>query len=228
MQPQGCQEGKVVHNSPLLRRFKAHSRIGLLWTTFKSRLPLRGVRVRSFHPQILLKRHKIEKYRVFEISIESAVGGSWCLPVDRITLFSRSNNYSALTGVWKAFENFLIEAGLKADLVQLNGYYQYSPQIVAKMKLRGAASGDNGWATLANITGGLCIGATLDSEEIARRLDISKRDVRNSGVFLKALGFEVRNSITNPQIPAGCYLFPYIFPTLSPKSVQLRKNLVGS
>ncbi|WP_293146061.1 hypothetical protein [Okeania sp. SIO3I5] len=42
---------------------------------------------------------------------------------------------------------------------------------------------------------------------------------------LRKIGYEVRNHNTNPQILPGEYLIPYFFPTLTPKSVQLRKNL---
>ncbi|MDJ0555778.1 MAG: DNA cytosine methyltransferase [Microcoleaceae cyanobacterium MO_207.B10] len=42
---------------------------------------------------------------------------------------------------------------------------------------------------------------------------------------LRKIGYEVRNHNTNPQIIPGEYLIPYSFPTLTPKSVQLRKNL---
>jgi DNA (cytosine-5)-methyltransferase 1 len=43
--------------------------------------------------------------------------------------------------------------------------------------------------------------------------------------YLRKLGYEVRNHNTNPQIQYGDYLIPYAFPTLTPRSIQLRKTL---
>ena len=35
---------------------------------------------------------------------------------------------------WKAFENMVSEWGIRADLVQLNGYYQYAPTLDCKCR----------------------------------------------------------------------------------------------
>jgi len=54
---------------------------------------------------------------------------------------------------------------------------------------------------------------------------VSEFDVMPILHTLRKMGYEVRNNNTNPQIIAGDYLIPYAFPTLTPRSIQLRKKL---
>ena len=49
--------------------------------------------------------------------------------------------------------------------------------------------------------------------------------VLDLAIFLRTIGYEVRNNKTNPQMKDDEWLIPYKFPTLVPMSVQLRKSL---
>jgi DNA (cytosine-5)-methyltransferase 1 len=66
----------------------------------------------------------------------------------------------------------------------------------------------------------------LTAREFGRLWGVKTRVVLGHMLWLRSLGFEVRNHNTNPQIKPGAYLIPYAFPTLGPMSVQLRKSLV--
>lgn len=169
---------------------------------------------------------KLERKSVFKIVVKPVLEKPWSLPAEQVTLSSNSQDFKAVTGVWKALEFFLSEAGLKADLVQLNGYYQYRPSIKAEIELGVDRKDGKDWQLLAAIMRGDCVGKTQDLEWFVDKLSLDNTEFRRAAEFLKSLGFEIRNSWTNPQIPEDYYLIPYAFPTLSPKSVQLRKSLV--
>jgi DNA (cytosine-5)-methyltransferase 1 len=81
------------------------------------------------------------------------------------------------------------------------------------------------WKALAAIHNGVSTREILTSNEIAERLEIATSRVAQFAIWLKQMGYEVRNHSTNPQIESGCYLIPYAFPTLSTSSVQFRKTL---
>jgi DNA (cytosine-5)-methyltransferase 1 len=76
-----------------------------------------------------------------------------------------------------------------------------------------------------DITRYIGIANQLSAKELAEWWDVKTEDVFFYLQSLRSIGYEVRNHNTNPQIPEGDYLIPYAFPTLNPKSVQLRKIL---
>ncbi len=47
---------------------------------------------------------------------------------------THSESERSFTVAWKAFENMVSEWGIRADLVQLNGYYQYAPTLDCKCR----------------------------------------------------------------------------------------------
>ena len=66
----------------------------------------------------------------------------------------------------------------------------------------------------------------VPSHILARSWDIAEGELVHVAKYLRALGYEIRNHMTNPQIEDGYWLIPYVFPTLTPQSVQLRKKVV--
>jgi DNA (cytosine-5)-methyltransferase 1 len=72
---------------------------------------------------------------------------------------------------------------------------------------------------------GIGVAKQLPAKRLASQWGVKVQGVFNYLESLRRLGYEVRNNKTNPQISQGKYLIPYAFPTLMPKSVQLRKKL---
>lgn len=157
----------------------------------------------------------------FTISVRPA-GDGWHIPSAEVVLAAARLSSEMFTGVWKAFEMELQRANLKADLVQLCGYYQYVPAITCCMEIQSRSAR---WRALARVVSGHGVREPLPVKDAASRWSIDAGEVWSFAEFLRTLGFEVRNSSTNPQIPSGHILIPYCFPTLTHKSVQLHKDL---
>lgn len=146
---------------------------------------------------------------------------SWNVPVKEVFLTVKSSNWMAVTAAWKVFDRTLIETKLKADLVQLNGYYQYESLINCEMK--SSVLGNQN--IMSPIISGAIVSREMTTEEFAKSVNIPCSEVMRYAKWLRSLGYEVRNNHTNPQIPEGVWLIPYKFPTLLPESVQLNKTL---
>ena len=159
----------------------------------------------------------------FIVKLSARKGTSWPLPCDEVVLEGKSLDSPVFTVAWKAFEAELLRNHLKADLVQLNGYYQYEPAVSAEMSVIGRTPWM--WRALTQVVNGKGIRATMPSAAIAGEWGMEAARLREFALFLRTLGLEVRNHNTNPQIPKGQWLLPYAFPTLNHQSVQLRKEL---
>lgn len=156
-----------------------------------------------------------------EITVEPAAR-EWAAGVRSVRLVLRTNAPLGFTAVWKAFENELIKNSIKADLVQLNGYYRYPPKIKADARF----SADYPYGrVLTRVLESRSVPAILTAKQLAEAWDIAETNVFETALYLRSIGYEIRNHSTNPQIGEGCWLVPYIFPTLTPRSVQLRKKL---
>ena len=152
----------------------------------------------------------------------------WSLPVNEVILESYTQEENAYTAIWKAFDFLLQNQGFKADLVQLCGYYQYAPAFNAKLIMHDTIQifeNDLLNQTLPLVCSGRVTRAAYETEDLAEVLDIKATEVPVILSKLKSMGYEVRSSGTNLSIGKNTYLIPYIFPTLTPQSVQLRKKL---
>ena len=149
--------------------------------------------------------------------------GQWILPFDKVVLVAGSVDAKSIAACWKAFEYFLSRNDIKADLVQLAGYYQYecsfSCRYVSKVT-------DNFYRFLKAVTEGKFLNKNLTSDELSKLLEVSEEEVLCFLERLKEVGFEIRSSKTNASIDNGCFLIPYCFPTLNERSVQRSKALV--
>ena len=142
--------------------------------------------------------------------------------LSRIEICIRSNRVLAFTAGWKAFEYELIKNNIKADLVQLNGYYQYTPKLLGKCTF----VHDYPYSSIIEKTvAGTCVSKIIGSNELAKVWEIPESELYDAAEFLRKIGYEIRNHNTNPQIDEGYWLLPYSFPTLTKMSVQLRKFL---
>ncbi|YAF98424.1 MAG: DNA cytosine methyltransferase [Nodularia sp. CChRGM 3473] len=162
----------------------------------------------------------------FVIDVHPSCGyDEWVIGTRSVKLCANTLDTQVFTSLWKAFEEKLIEVTGKADLVQLSGYYQYNARISGIMNFHPKLKVNQLWRVIQCVT--RCIGtaAQLSSVELADMWGVKSEDIFSYLQSLRAIGYEVRNHNTNPQIPETKYLIPYAFPTLNPKSVQLRKSL---
>ena len=149
-------------------------------------------------------------------------GDGWILGTDKVDIEIRSDKEKAFTVGWKAFEQLVADNNVKADLVQLNGYYQYSPKLRCSCEFFGDFRFKH---VVASVVAGHDVARILSTQELAEDWNMSDSEVWFAAEFLRTLGYEVRNSNTNPQIPQDHWLVPYAFPTFTQRSVQLRKKL---
>lgn len=148
--------------------------------------------------------------------------GNWNVGVPKVIIVIHSDSSDGFTVGWKAFEQELIDNAIKADIVQLNGYYQYTPKLQCKYESNNPTAFDS---VLQNVVSGDCVGALLSTSFLADKWGINQDAVLEVAENLRGYGYEIRNHNTNPQIVEGEWLLPYAFPTLTKFSVQLRKKV---
>lgn len=158
---------------------------------------------------------------IFAIKILPA-GVTWNMDVKYIQVRVYSRKTRSFTVAWKAIEEELVVNNIKSDLVQLSGYYQYTPSIICQLDIFEEMSIQN---PLKLIVEGKVTGRIYNESELADIWGVSKNEIIQIAEELKFLGYEIRNNNTNPQIEEGNWLIPYTFPTLNPKSVQLKKDI---
>ena len=168
------------------------------------------------------KSRKFEQ-PAFEIILAGSGNYQWALKSKTVRLSGSAIDPQIFTAVWKAFEFELCQQSIKADLVQLCEYYQYTPKFAGKMHF--ARPVDAKWAFLGKVVEGHGVRKILTSRILAETWGIDDKKILGFAEWLRKLGYEIRNNNTNPQIPKDCFLVPYFFPTLAPLSVQLRKKL---
>lgn len=158
------------------------------------------------------------------ISIDIVPNGvNWNLGVSRVRLMTYADQIKAFTVAWKAFDHELIINSIKADIVQLNGYYQYVPKLKCECMFHNEVKYGN---ILSKIVSGELVANLVSSTDLSDCWSTSERELVEVAQFLRSLGYEIRNHGTNPQIEEGNWLIPYAFPTLTPQSVQLRKKVI--
>lgn len=168
-----------------------------------------------------------ERSNAFSIEVTPSVGIVWGIPAPKVVLECATLSREVFTAAWKAFEAELIRLKLKADLVQLCGYYQYRPAFESQMSFAEGQSSTKEWEVVKLTVEGVGVGRIAPYADMGNIWDVQPDSVLKFARWLKSLGYEVRNSNTNPQIPSDCLLIPYAFPTLTSMSVQLRKSLVN-
>lgn len=147
------------------------------------------------------------------------------LSINSIHLVSNSSVLSDYTILWKVLEQTLAENSIKADLVQLNGYYQYTNDISYSMvKLNNKLKG-NVWKAIEMILIDPTIGQIKNISKFSEAFEIEEGKLIDCFYELRKIGYEIRNNNTNPEIEDDEFLIPYKFPTLTPLSVQLKKSL---
>jgi DNA (cytosine-5)-methyltransferase 1 len=149
----------------------------------------------------------------------------WGLGTNKVRLCAKNLEFEVFTALWKAFEENIIKVTGKADLVQVSGYYQYKPRISGILTFDSILEVTATWQVVQCVVRGIGVAKQLQVQEMAILWGVKASEVFSYLQSLRSMGYEVRNYNTNPQIPKGEYLIPYAFPTLTPRSVQLRKHL---
>lgn len=164
--------------------------------------------------------------KIIELFIKPSSNKPWTLPTKEVVFLLNEADEFKLTLLWKFFEKKLCEVSGYADLVQLSGYYQYKSQIkIESFAHETSHTKSDLWKVLNNILSGNLTAKEMHISEYAALLAINISTIKEVFLRLKSAGYEIRNHNTNPQIKPECYLIPYSFPTLTPNSVQLHKNL---
>ena len=146
----------------------------------------------------------------------------WNLGIDKVVMDVFSDDIKGFTIAWKAFEHELIINSIKADIVQLNGYYQYVPKLKCRCTVKSPVKyGD----IVCKVVSGEPVTEMISSERLSECWTTPEEELIDVAEYLRTLGYEIRNHMTNPQIEEGYWLVPYAFPTLTPQSVQLRKKV---
>lgn len=173
--------------------------------------------------EISMKPTKKEPSENPEIIIDIEPNESdWIMEVSKIRLTAYDSDVRAFTMLWKALDRELIINSIKADLVQLNGYYQYVPKLKSKCIAMPDVKYKN---VLTKIVAGENIANIVSTTQLAQNWNVDENEILPIAEYLRDLGYEIRNHMTNPQIEEGSWLIPYAFPTLLPQSVQLRKKV---
>lgn len=159
---------------------------------------------------------------LFDTTIKITPKSTWDVPASQIMLVVSSFDWIGVTMAWKVLDRELINNAIKADLVQLNGYYQYPSNIICEL-LDTSLPNRNIFEPIVN---GICVGQNLSTKKLASIWEISENSILDTAKLLRSLAFEIRNNVTNPQMKEYEWLLPYKFPTLLPESVQLNKSLV--
>ena len=147
------------------------------------------------------------------------------LDVNEVILISHSDILSDYTILWKVLERCLAENHIKAELIQLNGYYQYTNDILYRFIKTNIKIDKDIWELLTLILEDSTIGKIMPIDKLSKSYSIEREKLTRYFFDLRNIGFEIRNHNTNPEISTDEYLIPYKFPTLTPLSVQLKKSL---
>ena len=172
----------------------------------------------------VLNRKESDK-ELYRIELKRTRGTSLFNSVNEVYLISNSNIQTDYTILWKVCEQALAENHIKADLVQLNGYYQYTNDISFSFVKSGKKLSSNFWKVIELILIDPTIGQIKDINHFASGYELRQDEILECFYDLRKIGFEIRNNNTNPEIAEDEYLIPYRFPTLTPLSVQLKKSL---
>ena len=152
---------------------------------------------------------------------------TWVVPAKEIVLRHTGNTSNDFISIWKALDYLLAEFQLKADLVQLFGYYQYQPavrcSISKKFVIKEATTSFN--KLISAVLNAEITARPFTTLEVADYLGCSVDEITADLKKLKNIGYEVRSSSTNIAIDNDIFLIPYSFPSLTPQSVQLNKGL---
>lgn len=146
---------------------------------------------------------------------------AWVLPVKKVELIAEAADWGGLCAAWRVLDHEIIENNLKADIIQLNGYYLYESELRCDLSQEGLDYP----IILDSLTKGECTQRIVTDQELCKMWRISADELPLIAQYIKDFGFDIRNSNTNPQMGKNEWIIPYKFPSLVSQSVQLYKKL---
>ena len=150
---------------------------------------------------------------------------AWDLPYSRVVLWCNTSTDESLIASFRAIKLSLKMRDGIDDLVQLNGYYQQLKHNVKTEISLGGESISYSWQIASAIASSELVGKVTDESHWKAELRLESKDLHRTLKKMKLIGYDIRDSATNPQIPYGAYLVCYHFPSLTKKSVQSFKPL---
>lgn len=123
---------------------------------------------------------------LYRIHLE-ARDGNWAVGVEYVDLIVKTNALLGYTVAWKAFENELIDNTIKADLVQLNGYYQYVPKLVASADIADEVPFAS---VIRSVLGTRTVPEIRTTPQMAEAWGLSPSEVFSAAEHLRKLGYE--------------------------------------
>ncbi len=171
----------------------------------------------------LLPEGKVEDLD-FELTLRPKK--SWLLIENEIKVLAKGVSLRGVTVAFKLMELYIRKRFGYEDLVQLSGYFQAKQSVEFALHRAGPSRNPGDFFVfLSEIVSGNWTRTIWQSRDLADRARMDESRLFLEMQKLKGLGFEVRNHSTNPQLPESSFLVPYSFPTLTSRSVQLRKSL---
>lgn len=161
----------------------------------------------------------------FKVRITSADNKVFFNEIESIEFVSDSFELKSYLILWKAFERELIQNQIRADLVQLNGYYQYKPKFKINIDFNQNEIISSTWRFIDYLSQDENYNDLRALEEMSMQYDMDTNEILNILKELKEIGFEIRNSNTNSEIPKNHFLIPYLFPSMNRLSLQLKTSL---
>ncbi len=150
----------------------------------------------------------------------------WPLPFESVTLIFNPKHWQSYTSAWKIFDLYLSKNSYKADLEQLNGYYQYESKLDCRLVSKASTMFSSMDTRLLKlIIAGKLTQRKMSANEISEISNLNESNVLDQLKQLKKIGYAIRNSNTNVAMDENIFLIPYSFPTLNPLSVQLNKEI---
>ncbi|MEM1506248.1 DNA cytosine methyltransferase [Domibacillus sp. 8LH] len=193
------------------------------WQEVSDATDVVNIEVKNENDSLMITAFEKKQKNDFTIELKPTLKG-WDIGYKSIFLKGGELNEKIFLAVWKALDHELALNKVKADLVQLCGYYQYKPKFACEISYPNDKI-QKKWEIVSKVVTGEGIPKLKSVKDLAEEWDVQEELVLSYAQFLKSIGFEIRNKNTNPQILADHYLIPYKFPTLTPVSVQLQKSL---
>lgn len=148
----------------------------------------------------------------------------WSLSTKMVELHWNGDCLRNYIVVWKFFEDQLRKQGLKSDLVQLVGYYQYIPSVKI-VWCSDTVSSNKTYLLISKLTSPEFTRRNMLLDTLDNLIKEFNLDTMSTLKEFKKLGLDVRNSNTNSMLKEDEILIPYEFPTLYGRSVQYSKEL---
>ena len=213
----GNEIGKLAGTYCLGENFELMHDLDLVTPSFTIHPELEGGNLR-----LIVTANDFVSQDGFNLTLKARDDSKWVLPFDEIQIQAQAMSRQTFTGALKVFERWMRDIFGVEDLIQLNGYYQNKASLEVQFDSKSQSEFALAYASLAS---GAIVGEILPSSAFIALTSKSSASIDSIMDVFRDYGFEIRNSMTNPQIPEEHYLVPYLFPTLNARSVQLKKSL---